>query len=295
MQILTDHAEHSRARHIAIYGDPKIGKTRTATSLPWGETWGEKAVYMAWDPGSAALESVLTQHRPHLDVVIPAKQLVRGKEIYDPLEEAIEMATTDWSAKGYKTIIWDTMTETSLQFLRAYADSGQFSDKHITFGKPGTESHHANAMEGDYGSAQNTTLFLLEQLFKKQGHMNLIILFHTEIVEPKKGADPRLGGLFGGPGIAGKAGSRKIAGRFNNLFRQYIHPVKEGAKIIPQYRVQTQATGNDIWLAGIRVPHPENPIPTIILKPNPVNLWTSLDEVLNAETEVSPEPSLRGL
>lgn len=282
MKITKDPKLGELPRQIALYGDPKVGKTRTATSLPWGPIWGEQAIYMAWDPGSPALESVLHENRSHLIVVEPQPKLLStGKTAYDPLEEACTMATHPWS-KDFpeaKTLIWDTMTETSLQLVRAYANTGQFSERHITFGKAGTPSYHASAMEGDYGAAQNSTLFLLELLFQHQAHMNLVILFHTEVVEPKKGADPRLGGLYGGPGCAGKAAVRKISQRFNNLFRQYVGPSKStDGKLVPKYMVQTQPSGNDIWLAGIRLPMEENPMPLVTLDSNPVNLWLTLDK-----------------
>lgn len=273
-------AEPLPARQIALYGPPKSGKTRTSTSLPWGPIWGEKAIYCAWDPGSAALESVLLENRQRLVVVQPSPKTVGGKQVFDPLEEAVSMATHPWSKEvpEAKTILWDTMTETSYQLLSAYANTGKFSDKHITFGTPGTKSYHANPMEGDYGSAQSSTLFVMELLFQHQAHMNIIVLFHDQIVEPKKGADPRLGGLYGGPGIAGRAAVPKIAGRFNNLFRQDIRPTKgDNGKIIPQPYIQTQQTGNDIWLVGIRLPVPVNPIPSVALNPNPVNFWETLD------------------
>lgn len=269
-------------RQVALYGAPKSGKTRTATSLPWGPIWGEKAIYVAVDPGSSSLASVLPHHREHLIVVEPETKIIGGRTSYDPLEEAFAIATRSWTLEfpEAKTLIWDTLSETSYQLLKAYANTGQFSDKHVSFGKPGSPTFHTLPMEGDFGGAQNSALFILEALFRQP--MNLIVLFHDEFVQPKKDADPRLGGLFGGPALAGKAGTKAVAKAFNNLFRQHI-----GAKgstttnIQPKYVVQTQPNGNEIWLMGARLSLPENPIPSVTLNPDPVNFWTALDGAMS--------------
>jgi hypothetical protein len=270
-------------RQVALYGPPKSGKTRTATSLPWGSVWGERAIYCGWE-GQDALLSVLPHHRERLILVEPEPKVIGGKSFFDPLEEAHTIATTDWSKQfpDCKTLIWDTMTETSYQLLKAYANTGQFSDKHIAFGKPGTSTHHVIPMEGDFGAAQNSALFILD--FLKRLPMNIVVLFHDEFVQPKKDADPRTGGLFGGPALAGKAGTRAVSQRFNNLFRQSIGSKGGQAPgqttIKPKFVVQTQPSGNEIWLMGARLPLPENPIARVELEPDPVNFWRAYDKAL---------------
>lgn len=282
---ITNEPTPTGFRRVALYGPPKIGKTRLATSLPWGPIWGDKAIYCTWDPDSASLDPILPHHREHLILAEPvAKVLPNGKEVFDPLDEAVKMATYPWTQEfpGARTLIWDTMTETSRRLLHAYADTGQFSEKHLTFGTPGSKSFHAAPMEGDYGAAQRSALFIIEHLFNLP--MNLIVLFHDEFAEPKKGADPRVGGLFGGPGIMGKAGIRQVAGRFNNLFRISIEPSKADGRIMPAYVVHTQQTGGDIWLTGIRLPAPTNPIPRLVLNSDPVNFWEAFDSALGHDS-----------
>lgn len=260
-------------RRIALYGPAKSGKTRLATSLPWGPLWGERAVYVAWDPGSEELGSVLTSNRDRLIVVGPEKH---GKK-YDPLAQAVELATHDWK-KDYpdvKTIIWDTVTETSRDLLAAYANSGQFSDKHVTFGKPGSLEFHAAPMEGDYGAAQRSSVFILEYL-DRQTELHKVLLFHDELVEPRENMP---GSTFGGPALAGKAGTKIIAGRYDNLLRCGTRPITiPPNKVETRYVVSTRPSGH--WLAGFRHPQEVNPIPQLELKPNPVSFWNAFDQVL---------------
>jgi hypothetical protein len=264
-------------RRIAVYGPSKSGKTRLATSLPWGSDWGDKAIYVAWDPGSEELGSVLSGNRDHLIVVRPDKPLTRAGGKYDPLGEAVKIATFDWK-KEYptaNTIIWDTGTETSRDLLAAYADSGQFSDKHVSFGKPGSLEYHAAPMEGDYGAAQRSTIFILEYLDRQPLHK--ILLFHDELVEPKENMP---GSTFGGPALAGKAGTKIIAGRYDNLFRcgtkQIVIPPN---KTETKYVVTTRPSGH--WLAGFRHPTEINPIPQVDLPPNPVTFWTAMTSAVD--------------
>lgn len=194
---------------------------------------------------------------------------------YDPLAEAVKIATYDWK-KDYpdaNTIIWDTCTETSRDLLAAYADSGQFSDKHVSFGKPGSLEYHAAPMEGDYGAAQRSTVFILEYLDRQPLHK--ILLFHDELVEPKENV---AGSTFGGPALAGKAGTKVIAGRYDNLFRCYVKPfVIPPGKTIMKHLVATAPTGH--WLAGFRHPTEVNPIPSTELAPNPVHFWNTLTSI----------------
>lgn len=279
MKIHDASSPATQPHFIALYGPPKAGKTRLACSLPWGPVWGEKAIYCAWDPGSAMLSAVPVHHRERIVAVTPTTSVDprTKREVFDPLTEAVAMATTNWKEKvpGAGTLIWDTMTETSRMLLHAYADAGTFSDKHLTFGRPGEPSFHSAPMEGDYGAAQRSTMFILEHLFRQ--NMNLIILFHDNVVSP----DSKRGETFityGGPAIAGKAGTQAIAGRFENLFRVECEPKLEGGKIKPMHYLYSTAKG--AWLAGFRNPlTSENPLAKVQLDPDPVTFWKRFTEI----------------
>jgi hypothetical protein len=263
---------------VALYGPPKSGKTRLAGSLPWGGVWGDEAVYCAWDPGSAALTSIPKAHRAHLKVVTPSiTKDIKGNSRFDPLTEAVQMASFNWKEKYPKvgTLIWDTMTETSRLLLHAYADTGTFSDKHLTFGKPGDNTFHAAPMEGDYGAAQRSTMFILEHLFRQP--LNLIILFHDTVVSPSKERGETFT-TYGGPAIAGKAGTQVIAGRFDNLFRVECEPRLDNGKIRPKHFLYTIPKG--AWIAGFRNPITgENPLARVELLPDPSPFWAQFAEI----------------
>lgn len=273
---------------VAIYGPPKSGKSRLACSLDWGLHWGERAVVCAWDPGSSSLPSVPHRHRERLIVVSPSMQInpITRKEVYDPLTEAVQMATFPWKEKypDIGTLIWDTMTETSRQLLHAYADTGTFSDKHVTFGKPGDSTFHAAPMEGDYGAAQRSTLFILKHLFRQP--LNLIVLFHDNVISP----DSKKGETFltyGGPAIAGKAGTQAVAGCFDNLFRIEAETRLEGSKITLNHYLYTIPKG--AWLAGFRNPLTgDNPLAKVRLDSDPSTFWKKFNET-QREANATPQ------
>lgn len=273
-------------QRTALYGHPKSGKTRAATSLPWGARWGERAIYVAADPGSSELGSVLLSNRERLIIAEPETKVQAGRMIYDPLSEAVAIATRDWKKEfpDAKTLIWDTMTQTSRDLLSAYADSGAFSEKHVTFGKPGSLEYHAAPMEGDYAAAQRSIQFILDYLFRQPLH--LIILFHEDHVEPKENNPSET--LYGGPTIVGKAGIKAIAARFDNLFRCECKDVmvKNARPNEPnrmtKHLIHTRQ--KYIWLAGFRNPLHDNPMPVIELDSDPVNFWRAFDAATQVKT-----------
>ena len=129
---------------VGLNADPKTGKTRLVTSLPWGPFWGERAIYVAADPGADDFDSspILDENKDRLICVTPSPKTVKGRDgserlVYDPHKEAFAIASRNWKAEypDVGTIIWDTVTRTSTELLAAYANAGIFSgekgDKHI--------------------------------------------------------------------------------------------------------------------------------------------------------------------
>lgn len=259
MRIL-DKAAKSPER-ILIYGAPKSAKTRFATALPWGsEGWGQKAVYVAADAGSASLRSVMLPDREHLIVVDPHPE--SGK--YDPLHEATAIATYDWKAKGASTIIWDTITQTAEDLLQAYAILGNYASNPITFGKQGTPSHHVHPTEGDYGAAQNSIgNHLLGHLFAQP--LNLIIIAHETWVEPKNA-----NACIGGPATIGRALVGKMPGEFDTVIRTEVRRVTEpGKPVKTEFKARTQPHGP--WIVGIR--NPGVNLPDYVMGEDPRGFW----------------------
>lgn len=270
----------------ALVGEPKYGKTRFATSLPWDEM-GERAVLVAWDEAEDPLAPVLLENREHVISISPSPKIVRDKVIFDPHKEAIAIATKPW-ATGFtegdivvppcQTLIWDTMTETARNLLAAYADSGLFSgDKHISIGEQGTPYYMAQPMMGDYGLAQRAVMHILRILFKQP--MNIIVIFHTDFMEPE-GA----GQVTFGPATVGKAAIKPVASMFDNLFM--LDAQERLQKGNPPTRVMSRRLYTDkkgLYLAGLRSPYPKNPIPELEVGDNPVDVWRTINRVRRGE------------
>lgn len=245
-----------------IYGAPKTAKTRLATALPWGSPmWGDKAIYVAADPGAASLRSVLLEDRNHLIVVEPRPEL--GKK-YDPLHEAVTVATADWSKHGASTIIWDTLKATANDLLAAYARLGNYAKEQITFGKPGTPEYHAHPTPGDYGAAQNSVCeHLIGLLFAQP--LNLIVLTHEEWVEPKNAQE-----CIGGPSTIGTATVKTLPGRFDTVIRTEVKRRGEPGKAkTTEYIAHTNPHGP--WICGIR--NPGVNLPDMVLGEDPRGFW----------------------
>ena len=262
-------------RRFGLYGPPKIGKTRLVTSLPWGSEfgWGNKAAYVAWDPGSDDWEMspVLISDREHLIMAKPEPEEVRGKLLLDPYETAIELACMDWRKVDpeIETLIWDTMTSTSENMRDAVAQEGRYGNS-ITFGKSGTKSHLVHAQQGDYGAAQMMTQHIIDFLFDQP--LNIIVLFH------QKATDPDDIEQVGGPATVGKAGIVPMAKRFDNLLRIAPERTRIGEGSPPKYEtrrvVYTEPHG--VWLAGMRSPRRNNPMSKYTLTDNTRQFWIDL-------------------
>lgn len=256
---------------VIVYSEPKSGKTRFSTSLP--ERFG-KIVYFAADPGSESLGPVLPQYRERIYVIQSGPEV--GK-VYNPRADAMFVAQHDWTkdpkTPGAGTLVWDTLTQTSIQILAHIADSGEFSQsKHISIGTPGQPDFYNIPMEGDYGAAQNSISRTVDFLFRLP--MHVIVVCHATYDEPKGG-----GSLEGGPATVGKATVRSFPGRFNtaiHLVRRDV-PGKVGEPSVSEITAWTERHG--IWSAGIRSSHEVNPIPKIRLNPDPINFWDQYDGV----------------
>lgn len=262
---------------ICIYGPPKAGKTRLATSLP--ERFGN-IIYYAADPSSERLSSVLPNYRERIHIVKShPKTMLNGKPDlkWDPDKDAFEFVLNEaeWKKRWplARTIVWDTMTQTSADILQSIATSGQFSEKkHIIIG----EGDYAQAipMMGDYMATQNRIDRLTDFLFRTSFH--IIILCHAIYDETSDGSD-----VEGGPATCGKAQVRKYAGKFPSYFyvtRGRGKKDKPGDPEIPSFIAYTSKV--KIWGAGIRSERKDNPIASFELGPDPIDFWNAHDGFL---------------
>jgi hypothetical protein len=292
-------ATTAQAARIALYSEPKKGKTRLMTSLPWGHPmWGDRAVYVAWDAGSAALEPVQLEDRPHLHRVTPSTKVVKKVVIdpetkkpttvdelqFDPLEEAVTIAKYPWAKEGFKTLLWDTMTATAEDLLRAIAAGRgvEVSKSHgqaMTVGTPGTDTYVPQPAPADFGSAQTSIDHILKILFQFQSDVNLIIAFHAA---DNLGDDEHKGDPLGGPATVGKAQIRKIAKLFDNLFRIAVDKTRVPQTMPPQYVIRrvVQTDTQSYWLTGMRNHLNKNPIPVFDIDDNKCrDFWLKFMEV----------------
>ena len=272
-----------RLERILIYGDPKTGKTRLATSLTG--RFGD-SLYVAADPGADGLSSVLSAYRDRLRVVsteYPAAKQYTPTD--NPHKDAFVVACQDWigasrpkewsSRDPIRTLIWDTMTATASDILSYVATSGQFSDKaHIGLGQPGGVEHQKLPMQGDYMATHNIISRLVDFLFKQPLH--LIVVCHAVYDEAREG-----GTIEGGPATAGKATVRSFPGRFDTVI--HLTRRSSGTASIgqsgqgPASMVTAWTERHGIWSAGIRSGHATNPMPKLDLDADPNNFWKDFD------------------
>jgi hypothetical protein len=256
MPLIYDQEIPLPKQRIALYGDPKVGKTPLALQLPFGSPYWGEAVYWAADDGSESLRSCPPASRRFLHVVKPARDPKGGK--YDPIKEAWDILMTDWRKEwpGVKTFIWDTATETGLEALADIADRGQFSEKkHIQIGTPGSGYEHNLPMQGDYLGAQGEIARMLKAAFKLD--MHLIVIFHTAIDETDNGTV-----IAGGPATVGKATIRQIAKPFDAVLRVEKKQVFDPATKAATQGIVIHSEAAGIWIGGVRTPT-ENPIPQV--------------------------------
>jgi hypothetical protein len=227
--------------------------------------WGKRAGYIAVDPGSFKLKSVLAEDLPYI-----GKPILLGEEgkPYDPYDEVMQIATMSAYA-DVDTFILDTGTVLSREILQAIANSGSFSDRHVEIKGSSKKFKVAMSMPGDYGAAQNC-MFDIFRAFKQSGK-NFICIFHDGLIEPEASSNAP---VIGGPITAGKGSIMGVAAWFDNLVRVESKN-KEGKRI---YRAFTEKNG--VYLAKLRMRAKTNPIPVVDLDPDPINFWLKLEEVL---------------
>lgn len=264
-------ATDGAGRLICMFGDGGTSKTRTAAAcfraVP--EVYGEAGVYVATDPSSEELGPVLLEDRGRLD-----KVGVNTNE--DVFKQIIEITKADWRKEGYKTVIWDTATTLGQMMLSQLANSGKFSEKHIALSNaPGAETNLP--MMGDFHAAETLLFRWLSK--QRESGMHHLMIFHARELRPEPG-EP--GEPYGGPAFCGQQLTRKI-GNWYNMSLRFATRVKKRTDLTKpaetEFVVHTTDTG--IWKAKFRLPQATNPVPEVVLNPDPVNLWQTLERYLN--------------
>jgi len=247
---------------ILIYSVAGEGKTRLATSLT--ERFGE-IIYIAIDEGSESLDSVLPKYRSRIHVYRPRWE--------NPLEDAGEIATTNWKAKhpNAKTIIIDTFTTWTWFVLQYITNKGMFSTKRVKIGE-GTKMETALPDVGEYGGVHAQIRLFLSLLFNTQRDMNIIVLCHSDPPEPGRGA--------GGPSTVGKKMTEWLPARFKTVIRldrEVTNDIVKGTVVQVSKRVARCAPHGE-WIARINeASETGNPMPAVVLDVDPRNLWVQYD------------------
>lgn len=266
MQLMSQKDTRNAPIRGAVYGDPKTGKTPLVLQLPLGpdEPLGE-ALYVAADEGAWRLTACPPEQRKFIHVVRPAPP--PGTK-YDPGAEAFNIVMTDWSKKenwpddedwsNIRTIIWDTVSETSIEILNDIADKGQFSKEgHVTIGGE-SKSKFNLPIPGDFNGAQSTVERLTKLLFRQPLH--LICIYHSDLMENDDGKI-----VMGGPATVGKATLRKVSKPFDWVLRIEKKGVfnSETKKTEQQTVIHTDAAG--VWIGGVRISG-KNSMPSVTIK-----------------------------
>lgn len=253
-----------------IYGDPKCGKTRLATAFARLLSPKGKILYIASDPASESLKSVLPQYRDRI-IVLKPKVKVNPNDKFDPLKMAWNIATKNWKEDypDMECMIWDTLTASGRAILSQLADSEQFSDKHVQIATPYGPVNIP--MEGDYGSGQRIVSRMMDGLLEQPYHV--IVLCHAGTSTDKDGVVTHQG-----PQTIGKATMSTFPGLFNPVI--YMAPQSKSAigdtPGSTKYIAYTETQGR--WPAGIRQSSSGgNVLAKVTLQEDPGHFWDTFN------------------
>ena len=257
-------------RLVLLYGAGEVGKSRlvgtVARSNP--EAWGERVVLVTADPEGSRLDSTLLEDRASLERI----DLDYGADIFAQLEEIYTgTKRAKWIRdEGFRTIITDTLTIPMKALLTQLADSQRFSEKHIRI----SDSGHMQPMQGDFLAAGQ----LLDNLFRAQvaSPFHHVVICHETEIRPDDGEG---GVAVGGPATVGRATVRQLVNLYNTVIHVYQRP-KQRRSLQEKLSMERVAatTTHGIWQAKFRCPLPANPIPEIMIDPDPVNVWNAIDQ-----------------
>lgn len=260
---------------VAIYSPPKVGKTRLVAAACRGapERFGEEAIYIAADPKSEALESVMTEDRQRLHVYKPypadPEKRVMGKG-WDPIKEWTELATTDWKAihPNVGCIIADTFTQGAKDFRQQIAFKGNAPANSADgtrpqWGTKGEASYIVLPSRSDTFSGQMAAENILRLFFEQP--LPFIATFHQALRMPDDSG--KAVAVVGGPATVGTASVESVAGAFSHVIRLSKS----------QNALVAKSRDHGVWLAGIRSGHAA-PMADVALAPDPINFWERYEE-----------------
>jgi hypothetical protein len=260
------------AREImAIYGAPTSGKTRLATSLP--ERFG-KLLYIPFDEGGEGLMSVMPQYQKRITVIKPDgtdPQLGVVRDLFD-------LYTTKWDAKGYNTIILDTMSRLTYTVLDLVASDKVQMVRQGTgrrLGEPGKPGFVQLADEAHYGAMNGVVLNFVSNLINLQPTMNIIFVCHEQAADDKS--------MVGGPGFAGRAVGKWLPTLSQNavirVARTETSKIDKSGVVEKTVKRVAWVAPHGTWIARRAENSIETPImDKVDLDRDPINFWVKYDE-----------------
>lgn len=247
-----------------VTGDPGVGKSRFATSLPGTG----KIVYVTWDSKAEALKSILPAYRDRIIVKNPAVK-TGSKSTVDPVVAAFSIAKINWKDEhpDMEYFVLDTVSTMGKAMLKHNADLGKYTKNPIKY-EVGDGEWITNPTEGDYGATQDQIERIMDILGEQPYHT--IIVAHAGIAKTKEGTI-----IGGGPMTVGSAQIMSFPGRFNphvHLTRKVRQPLGKDLGGV-EYMAYTEPVG--IFGAKIReAKGGGNVLAKVKLEADPVHWWT---------------------
>ena len=215
--------------HAAIVGGSRDGKTSLVGSAMAFEEFRPMA-YIASDPNSQFLSSIKAEYRPFISVILPGfraatpEEVTRGETLTKagkpsnilagveggppmvklPLKDSLQdFCTFDYAKAGFRTVVWDTVSEFAQDLLNEVGASGggvEFGPKR----HPTAATNFGDANMPDYRVTQG----LIRQGIKWLSAQNVhkFMCFHLDTSDKTRQI---------GPATIGQADIHKIPGLFD--------------------------------------------------------------------------------
>lgn len=257
-------------RVLGLEAAPKVGKTRAVGACLRGcpEWFGTRGIWVEVDPDG--MGSILPEDLPSWERIT----LNPEASIFNQMEELIKYP---WDKEGFGTFVIDTGSVLSQNIMDQVATLGRFGTNIDLYG-------NKQPTQGDYTGVDTLYMKLLnlQRTRSVASKMNFITTYHEREIHPEQG---KPGAVRGVPATVGKALGAKIVGWYNFMGRIALKQVRRTNLSDPvTYKRILYTANHDIWEAGIRTGHANNPIAELEVGTDPAELWKKIYEAVNPST-----------
>ena len=277
LKLFNPEAEEGQTDRVLVYGDPGIGKSRFALSLP--PRFGN-ILYYAADDNAQFLSSISRAKRKRVWVITPQGDdaIVNFQEFCDHDWKSLEGQTM---ADGRTfpqigTIVVDTYSTVMERVLQEVANQGLSGAERHFYASAKDKGGQTIPNRGDYRGSDSISMGYLDTLFDLQRHYNIVFVCHGTL---KYVDDVCIGG---GPSHPGRRMLTELPARFSTVVRL----VREDVEIQePEYHVENAVvaiTENDgRWVAKARLENEEdpNPLAHVVLNQTGSNFWGMYESI----------------